>query len=486
MLKAQRDPIFEDFIETVRESLLVLDSDLRILKANRNFYRNFLLTPKETLGHLIYDLGNGHWDIPRLRRLFEYNLRKANRIDNFEIQQVFPNMGQKTMLVNACRIIPNKFAPEMILLAIEDVTEHRRPAGFLDGAEHNKDKEALRKSEERYRTIADFTYNWEYWLDPNQKFLYCSPSCQRITGYPREDFLKDPELLYKIIHPDDRGIMAGHSHEISEKGEVLPIDFRIIDRTGQKHWISHVCYPVVSVDGRPLGQRASNQDVTERKLAEEALRRVKEEWERTFDSVPDLIAILDHQHRIVRANKAMAERLGCSTAVCAGLICYEKLHGMDAPPACCPHTLTLKDGQEHFAEVREECLGGDFLVTTTPILDAQGRLIGTVHVARDITESKRLEEERIVMSKLESTGILAGGIAHDFNNLLSVILGNLDLIKLFDQSGEEFNNSLAAAMKAGLEARGLTQQLITLAQGGDPVKRLTSLSGLLQEQVTFT
>ncbi|MBA4395460.1 MAG: hypothetical protein C0407_18065, partial [Desulfobacca sp.] len=371
MLTTQKDPISEDFIETVRESFLVLDPDLKILKANRNFYHTFMVTPKETIGHLIYDLGKGQWDIPQLRRLFEYLLLKTNKIDNFEIQHVFPNLGEKIMLVNACRIIHKKFVPEMILLAIEDITERRRPAGSLDGTEHNKDKEARRKSEERYRTIADFTYNWEYWLAPNQKFLYCSPSCQRITGYSREDFLKDPKLLYKIIHPDDQGIMAGHSHEISEKGEVVPIDFRIIDRTGQEHWISHVCYPVVRVDGRPLGHRASNQDVTERKLAEEALRRVKEEWERTFDSVPDLIAILDHQHRIVRANKAMAERLGCLTTACAGLICYEQVHGMDAPPAYCPHTRTLGDGQEHFAEIQEACLGGDFLVTTTPILDAQ-------------------------------------------------------------------------------------------------------------------
>jgi PAS domain S-box-containing protein len=126
--------------------------------------------------------------------------------------------------------------------------------------------------------------------------------------------------------------------------------------------------------------------------ADEALLRAKEEWERTFDSVPDLIAILDDQNRIVRANKAMAQRLACTTEACVNVRCYEKVHGSDAPPAFCPHALTLRDGQEHTAEVHEDALGGDFLVSTTPLRDEQGRMIGSVHVARDITQRKRIEK----------------------------------------------------------------------------------------------
>jgi len=126
--------------------------------------------------------------------------------------------------------------------------------------------------------------------------------------------------------------------------------------------------------------------------AEEGLVRAKEEWERTFDSVPDLIAILDDHNRIVRANKAMTEKLACSAEACIGVRCFEKVHGTDAPPAFCPHALTLKDGNEHTAEVHESKLGGDFLVSTTPLRDEEGRMIGSVHVARDITQRKRIEE----------------------------------------------------------------------------------------------
>ncbi|MDD5305785.1 MAG: response regulator [Deltaproteobacteria bacterium] len=130
----------------------------------------------------------------------------------------------------------------------------------------------------------------------------------------------------------------------------------------------------------------------ERKRSEESVLRAKEEWERTFDSVPDLIVILDGQHRVVRANRAMAERLGATCEQCVGLPCYKAVHGADTPPDFCPHARTIVDGMEHTTEVHEDRLGGDFLVSTTPMFGPEGGLTGSVHVARDITARKQAEE----------------------------------------------------------------------------------------------
>jgi PAS domain S-box-containing protein len=133
--------------------------------------------------------------------------------------------------------------------------------------------------------------------------------------------------------------------------------------------------------------------VAERRRLEEALRRSQEDWERTFEGVPDLIALLDDQHRITRVNRAMARRLGRRPEGCVGLRCYEAVHGLTAPPEFCPHAKTLKDGREHTEELREERLGGDFIVTTSPLLGPRGQVVGSLHVARDITVRKRAEEQ---------------------------------------------------------------------------------------------
>ncbi|TFH06031.1 MAG: PAS domain S-box protein, partial [Methanosarcina sp.] len=129
-----------------------------------------------------------------------------------------------------------------------------------------------------------------------------------------------------------------------------------------------------------------------RKKAEEEAARAAKAWEYTFDVVPDMIAILDTEYGVVRANKAMAARLGMTPEECVGLTCYRVVHGMDEPPSFCPHSQLLKDGLEHTAEVFEDCLGGYFQESVSPLHDSEGKLTGCIHVARDITERKRAEE----------------------------------------------------------------------------------------------
>ncbi len=131
-----------------------------------------------------------------------------------------------------------------------------------------------------------------------------------------------------------------------------------------------------------------------RKKAEEAVVQAAKDWEHTSDAVPDLIAILDTEYRIVRANRAMAARLGVTPEECIGLTCYRAVHGTDEPPSFCPHRQLLKNGVEHTAEVCEDCLGGYFIVSVSPLHDSEGKLTGSIHVARDINKRKQ-EEHRI-------------------------------------------------------------------------------------------
>ena len=110
----------ESIINTVREPLIVMDQDLRVVTASRSFYDSFKVTPQETLGNLIYDLGNRQWDIPKLRTLLEEILIKDNKFDDYEVEHDFSAIGQKIMLLNARRITQKEIGSQLILLAIED------------------------------------------------------------------------------------------------------------------------------------------------------------------------------------------------------------------------------------------------------------------------------------------------------------------------------------------------------------------------------
>ncbi len=143
-----------------------------------------------------------------------------------------------------------------------------------------------------------------------------------------------------------------------------------------------------------LRQRVAELEAPEARSAKRAepFAGARGEWERTFDVIPDPISILDRQHRIVWVNKTMANRLGIAPEEAVGLNCYECVHGMEKPPSFCPHTKLLADGKEHMVEIHEKRLGGDFIVSVSPLHDAEGRVIASIHVARDITERKQAEE----------------------------------------------------------------------------------------------
>jgi PAS domain S-box-containing protein len=128
------------------------------------------------------------------------------------------------------------------------------------------------------------------------------------------------------------------------------------------------------------------------KETEDRITRAKQEWEKTFDAVPDLITILDMDHRILRANKAAADRLGFSPKELVGRKCYDVFHGTDSPPGFCPHAKSLDGGHERYAEVHEDRLGGDFLVSVSPLIGSDGKQKGVVHVARDVTRRKEAEK----------------------------------------------------------------------------------------------
>jgi diguanylate cyclase (GGDEF)-like protein/PAS domain S-box-containing protein len=140
--------------------------------------------------------------------------------------------------------------------------------------ERKKLEDVLRESELRYRTVADFTSDWEYWILTDGALRYVSPSCEQISGYTPAEFYADPDLLSRIVHPEDQHLYARHRHDLSLPGGREVLDFRIRTKDGDVRWIAHVCQPVFDGEGKPNGVRASNRDNTDRKLMEEQVRQL--------------------------------------------------------------------------------------------------------------------------------------------------------------------------------------------------------------------
>ena len=269
---------------------------------------------------------------------------------------------------------------------------------LVPACRHFADVRFLRQQAEnmvrRYEFIVNSSTDFMTLIDSNYRYLAASSSFCQALQKDRQDIVGKSmaevwgeEIFFSMVKGRFDQALAGEEVAYSTWFDTPQYGKRCYDVTMtslKQAILGEACCVIVS------------RDMTETKIAQDALRRAKQDWERTFDAVPDLIAILDDKFRFVQVNKAMADGLGLSPAECIGQTCYELVHGMDGPHLDCPHAQLLQDGMVHEAEVNEKRIGGDYLVTTSPLHESDGTLYGSVHVARDISASKlarwRLEQ----------------------------------------------------------------------------------------------
>jgi PAS domain S-box-containing protein len=181
----------DDIVDTVREPLLILDADLRVLRANRSFYQTFQVAPEATEGRLIYELGNHQWDIAALRRLLEDILPQRTAFNDFEVTHVFESIGRKVMLLNARRVYREGNHIESILLAIEDITERRRL--------EDERAELETRFTSLVKNIRDHSI---FTLDPPGRITSWNQEAVRILGYTEAEALGQHFSI--IFTPEDQ------------------------------------------------------------------------------------------------------------------------------------------------------------------------------------------------------------------------------------------------------------------------------------------
>ncbi len=308
----------------------------------------------------------------------EVEALRSLAIKNQQNHFVFPHRlasGEiRTVEVYAAPIKQNR--KTVLFSIIHDITDKKMA------------EEDLKNSEERYRTIADFNYDWEYWVDAEGNFLYCSPSCKRVTGYTAQEFLDDPDLMNRIIHPHDRNEMQDHFNNVRKvmPNTVDARDFRIIRQDGEIRWIGHVCQPVYDQEGQPIGRRGSNRDITERKDVEEKLRHSEERFRNFLNSATDLVFIKDQHCRYMFVNKANQEFFGLSEQEIIGKTDFE-LMPQEAAYTCQQSDQLTKVTNDII--VTEEQIDNNFYeIRKFPVLVGPEE-VGIGAIIRDITEQRR-------------------------------------------------------------------------------------------------
>ncbi len=311
--------------------------------------------------------------------------------------------------------------------------KHKACAGWIsvvhDISEHKRHEQLIRQSEQNFRTVAEFTFDWEDWRAPEGHYLYISPSCERITGYPREDFLRDSSLTLDIIHPEDRSRLARHIESEQADRKIHQIDFRIITPEGEVRWLSHFCQPVFDKDGTWLGRRGSSRDITQRKLAEDQLKTNQDLLQGVFDGISDPLYLINASMQIKTVNKAVTQFFKISAGSLTGKKCHEVFFNRTAICDGCRVRKAIQDNKRMTYE-RAGCQdpGKVEQVNIYPLLLEKEEPGAIIHF-RDITKAKHLEQELLQADKMISLGVLVSGVAHEINNPNNFIMLNAPLLQ---------------------------------------------------------
>jgi PAS domain S-box-containing protein len=277
-----------------------------------------------------------------------------------------------------------------------------------DVTERHRMEEILRQSEEKYRLLADYTYDWEYWIAPDETLLYTTPSCERMTGYTQAEFLTDKTLIRKIIHPDDNHALDHHLTHGFAVEQPSTIDFRIIHRDGTVRWIAHVCQPIYNAQGEFSGRRASNRDITERKQAESELLDANRRLADIIDFLPDPTFVIDAEGTVTAWNRSMEKLTGIAAASMLG----NKDHGYavwfygekrpvlidmvlhnDVDAIAKTYPRYRRYGNAVLAEIEMQRPRGArfyFWITATPLFNQKGEVIGAIESLHEVTQQKSI------------------------------------------------------------------------------------------------
>jgi len=313
----------ESIINTVREPLIVLDQDLRVVTVSRSFYEFFKVNPEETVGQLIYDLGNKQWDIPKLRELLETILPEKATFDNYEVEHDFTGVGRRTMLLNARQIQRVLGKERIILLAIEDITERKRLENLLIDSEQLRYRLFFEEAQDGIAIAYAET----------GELVDCNQALCRMTEKDKTELLGQPQ---SILHPPQHQLINGFSSSfyfhktadpgqtlednlLSKSGKIIPVEIK-----ASRLWMNGCDY-ILGIF----------RDITERKKAEEDLKETLESLRKAIGTtIQVMVSAVEtrdpytagHQRQSADLARAIATEMGLPPKKIEGIRMAGSIH----------------------------------------------------------------------------------------------------------------------------------------------------------------
>ena len=412
----------ESIVATIREPLVILDSVLRVKSANRSFYQIFETEPEKTVGNLLYDIGEGQWNIPELRRLLEEILPQQKELIDFEVEHEFPAIGRKNMLLNARMIIAEE--EEVILLAIEDVTER---------------VEATQKVE---RAVFELTQLIDtanapiFGVDTDGNINEWNQMVARITGYAKDE-VEGKNLVKEHITDEYKGSVKEVLDKALKGEETDNYEVPLFTKDGDRIMVLLNASTRRDADGNIVGVVGVGQDITEIDAYRAEMERTSTELTQLIDTANAPIFGVDTDGNINEWNQMVARITGYGKDEVEGKNLVKE-YITDEYKTSVKEVLdkALKGEETDNYEVPLFTKGGDrimVLLNASTRRDADGNIVGVVGVGQDITEIDairgEMERTSIELTQLIDTanapifGVDTDGNINEWNQMVARITG---------------------------------------------------------------
>ncbi|MBE0537521.1 MAG: PAS domain S-box protein [Phycisphaerae bacterium] len=380
----ESEAMLKNVLDTINVRVFWKDRDLRFRGCNRLFAEDAGLSePDEIIGRTDFDLA---WKVlaPTYRRDDQQIIDSGEQRLNYEEPQTTPD--GKNVWLRTSKIPLRGEDDEIIgvLGTYEDVTERKRA------------ELALRLSEQRFKAIANYTYDWELWISPQGHVLWTNPAVERITGYSVEEFMRLGRHPESVVYEDDLSAVSEVFQEALRGGSGKELEFRIQRKDGGVLWVTMSWQPIFDNKGVPQGHRESIEDISERKKAETALQESRERFRGLVESTSDWIWEIDTANRYTYVSPTVKDLLGYTPEEVLGKSPFDFMSAEEAARVGGSFN-AIRQLCEPFRGLENVSLhkdGHEVVLETSgvPIYDAYGNFSGYRGIDRDITDRKQAED----------------------------------------------------------------------------------------------